>query len=107
MTKFKFELTKKVIAHSIIMKDVFFGLECDETGSKIFVGDIVKFRNNDTYDWEEFLVCFSQNSNKFYLLPFNFKHAPISLIRRYTACDQKMYYNEIVLVRHSGLFGLY
>ncbi len=101
---FKFELTKKVIEHSKIMNHVFFGLICDISGEKIYVGDIVKFEENDTFTWEEFLICFSQNSNKFYLLPMNFKHAPISLIRRYSACNQKLYYNTIKLISHTKLF---
>jgi len=101
---FEFELTKKVIQHSKIMEDVFFGLQCEQTREPIFVGDIVKFEENDKYSWHKFLVCFSQNSCKFYLLPYNFEHAPISLILRYSACDQKLYYNSIVLVKHTNLF---
>ncbi|KFZ25866.1 MAG: hypothetical protein KQ78_01822 [Candidatus Izimaplasma bacterium HR2] len=104
MKKFQFELTKKVIEHSKVMLNIYFGLNCDKTGKMIMVGDIVKFESNDIYSWHEFLVCFSQNSNKFYLLPHNFEHAPISLIRRYSACDQKLYYNTIVLVKHTNYF---
>jgi len=104
MKQFEFELTKTVRKHSKIMLNVYFGLNCHITDEPIMVGDIVKFIGNDTYTWEEFLVCFSQNSNKFYLLPTNFKHAPISLITRYSACDQKLYYNHIVLVRHTSFF---
>ena len=101
---FEFELTKKVCQHSKIMNDIYFGANCNKTGDKIYVGDIVRFENNDTYSWQEFLVCFSQNTNKFYLLPYNFEHAPISLITRYMACDQKLYYNNIILVVRTDFF---